>query len=177
MSSLTTLARPYAKAAFEIAHEQGRLADWGAALHAASVAVAEPSMAEWLDSPELQPAQAVDLLCEAVGASGDDAFRRFLGIMADNGRLPLLPELTSHFARLRQEAENRLEVRVVSAVALDDDQAERMKSALAKRFERAIALHNDVDASLLGGAVIYAGDEVIDGSVLGRLQRLQQSLL
>jgi F-type H+-transporting ATPase subunit delta len=117
------------------------------------------------------------LLCEAVGESGDEAFRRFLGIMADNGRLPLLPELTSHFARLRQEAENRLEVRVVSAVALDDDQAERMKSALAKRFERAIALHNDVDASLLGGAVIYAGDEVIDGSVLGRLQRLQQSLL
>ena len=176
MSSLTTLARPYAKAAFEIAREQGRLAEWGAALEAASAAVSVPAMAEWLASPELNTARAVELVAEAAGGAGDDAFKRFLEVLADNGRLPLLPELTGLFARLRQEAENRLEVRVVSAVALDEDQAERMSAALAKRFERTIALRNEVDAGLLGGAVVYAGDEVIDGSVLGRLRRLQGSL-
>ena len=176
MSSLTTLARPYAKAAFEIAREQGRLPQWGAALDAASNAVAVPEMAEWLASPELDAARAIDLIAETAGDAADESFRRFLAVLADNGRLALLPEITGLFARLRQDAENRLEVRVVSAVALDDDQAERMSAALAKRFERTIALHNEVDAGLLGGAVIYAGDEVIDGSVLGRLKRLQGSL-
>ena len=77
---------------------------------------------------------------------------------------------------MREAAENRLSVRVVSAVALDEDQASRMSDALAKRFERTIELNNVVDPTVLGGAVIYAGDEVIDGSLRGRLDKLESSL-
>lgn len=176
MSSLTTLARPYAKAAFEAARGAGRLGDWAAALEAAAAAVSVPAMADWLASPALEPERAVAMVLEAAGADEQADFRRFLEVLSENERLPLLPDVFELFAVLRQAAENRLEVRVVSAVALDEDQAERMSAALARRFERTIALRNEVDAGLLGGAVIYAGDEVIDGSVFGRLRRLQGSL-
>ena len=80
------------------------------------------------------------------------------------------------FGQLREAAEKRLQVRVISAVALQDSETERMQAALAKRFEREIILHNDVDPQVLGGAIIYADNQVIDGSLLGRVQRLEASL-
>ncbi|MEM1412319.1 MAG: F0F1 ATP synthase subunit delta [Pseudomonadota bacterium] len=176
MSSLTTLARPYAKAAFEVARSAGQLAEWGAALESTAAAVAVPAMGEALDAPGLGASQAVDLVLEAGGNPDNSGFRRFLDVLAENERLSLLPQVSELYAVLRQEAENRLDVRVVSAVALDEDQSGRLGAALEQRFERSVAVHNDVDPTLLGGAVIYAGDEVIDGSVLGRLKRLQGSL-
>lgn len=174
MSNDTTLARPYAKAAFGVAHDGGDLAGWGNALAAASVAVREPELAGWLGSPSLDRGKAVDIIADATG--GDEKFRRFLTVLAENDRLPLLPDITAMFGQLREAAEGRLEVKVVSAVALDEDQASRMKAALAKRYDREIDLANEVDASVLGGAVIYAGDEVIDGSLKGRLDNLSASL-
>jgi F-type H+-transporting ATPase subunit delta len=96
--------------------------------------------------------------------------------MAENDRLELLPEVSRLFVALREQVEKRLTVRVVSALALEADQAERLGAALAKRFAREIELHNEVDPALLGGAVVYAGDQVIDGSVRGRLTRLESSL-
>lgn len=176
MSNLTTLARPYAKAAFDLAREAGALGPWGDALALASAVVSEETMADWLTSPESDTETAVGIIEAAAGETLDPAFRRYLGVMGDHDRLPLLPQVSALFAELREEAENRLKVRVVSAVALDDDQAARMQAALAKRFERDVELHNEVDASVLGGAVIYAGDEVIDGSLRGRLGRLNSSL-
>lgn len=177
MSSLTTLARPYAKAAFEVAHGHGRLPEWHVALATAALVVADEAVAGWLKSPELDPQQVIRLIGEATGGELDEHFTRFLAVLADNDRLALLPAVNELFGELRAEAENRLEVRVVSAYPLADDQAERMKAALAKRYERTIELRNEVDAGMLGGAVIYAGDEVIDGSVRGRLSRLQGSLV
>ena len=87
-----------------------------------------------------------------------------------------LPEITRIFRKLREEAENRLRVRVVSAVALDEDQAGRLTAALASRFECEIELDNEIDAEVIGGAVVYAGDQVIDGSLRGRLNKLSNSL-
>lgn len=176
MSSLTTLARPYAKAAFEVARGESRLSEWGVAMEVASLVVADESVAAWLNSPELEISQVLDLIAEASGGNLDESFRRFLGVLGENDRLVLLPEITELFVELYAEEENRLEVKVVSAFPLVDDQAERIKAALAKRFERNIELHNEVDAGIMGGAVIYAGDEVIDGSVLGRLAKLESSL-
>lgn len=176
MSSLTTLARPYAKAAFEVAHGHDSLAYWGSALGVASQVVADEAVANWLLSPTLNPEQVITLIGDATGGKPDAHFTRFLVVLSENDRLALLPEITALFGELRADAENRLEVRVVSAYPLADDQAERMKAALAKRYERTIELRNEVDASMMGGAVIYAGDEVIDGSVRGRIARLQGSL-
>lgn len=177
MSSLTTLARPYAKAAFELAESSDALGAWGQALANTAVAASDETLVEWLESPELDRKKAVALMSDVAGEAGDTSFERFLEVLAANERLVLLPQISKLFSELRAEAENRLDVRVVSAIPLDDDQVGRMTAALAKRFDCSITLKNDVDADVLGGAVIYAGDQVIDGSLRGRLGKLESVLL
>jgi F-type H+-transporting ATPase subunit delta len=176
MSSLTTLARPYAKAAFELASGDNKLAAWDDLLRAAEQVTADKTMATWLQSPHSTPGKAVEIVLEAMGADVDARFQAYLGVLADNGRLSLCGEIHLLYSVLRQEAEKRMEVLVVSATPLQDSQTERMKAALAKRFDCEIALNNDVDPEVLGGAIIYAGDQVIDGSLMGRLKRLENSL-
>ena len=105
-----------------------------------------------------------------------ERFRGFLDVLSSNDRLSLLPEIRALFQELRAEAENRLRVKVVSAVPLDEDQAGRLTAALASRFECEIELDNEIDAEVIGGAVVYAGDQVIDGSLRGRLNKLSNSL-
>lgn len=177
MSSLTTLARPYARAAFDLAAKAGKLAAWHQSLENAALVVSEPTVNALLDNPALSRAQAVGLVTDTLGDGLDEGMKRFLEVLAENDRLSLLPEVTRLFSVLREQAEQRLTVRVVSAVPLEDDQAKRMSKALAKRFECEIRLQNEVDPRVLGGAVIYAGDQVIDGSLRGRLTRLQNSLV
>ena len=187
MSSVTTLARPYAKAAFALAqeeqardgqaHETPALARWEQMLQLAAAIAADAAMAEALDSPHVSDAAAVKLIADTAGESLDERFRGFLGVLAHYGRLPLLPEIARLFRQLRAKAERRLQVRVVSAVPLDDGQSARMREALAKRFACQIELNNEIDQGVIGGAVIYAGDEVIDGSLRGRLHQLSSSLV
>jgi F-type H+-transporting ATPase subunit delta len=182
MSSLTTLARPYAKAAFGLAQDSkpdsddSALAHWQSMLVLASQIAANEQVAEVLESPLVSPAQAVDLIGSAGGEKFDENFKAYLGVLGANRRLPLLPEIAALFARLKQQAERQLQVRVVSATPLDDDQVKRMSEALAKRFDCAIELDSEIDPSVLGGAVIYAGDQVIDGSLRGRLDKLTNAL-
>ena len=176
MSSLTTLARPYSKAAFELARSDDNLAGWDDMLSAAAAVTADEGMARWLQSPHSTAAKAVDIVVEALGGDVDSRFQGYLGVLADNDRLSLCSEISGLFEQLRQEAEKRLRVRVVSAAILQDWDVERMQSALAKRFDREITLNNEIDPEVLGGAIIYAGDQVIDGSLLGRLNRLESSL-
>jgi len=178
MSSLTTLARPYAKAAFSLAQESGgkALAEWQGMLNLASQMVADERVAGLLENPEVSAAQAVELLSESAGAAFDAPFIRFLGVLGEYRRLPLLGEINSLFNKLKQAAEHQLQVRVVAARPLDEDQAERMRAALAKRFNRTIQLESVIDPDVLGGAIIYAGDQVIDGSLRGRLDKLTTAL-
>lgn len=176
MSSLTTLARPYAKAAFELAQGEQALARWEEMLNLAGSIVVEKSMTNLLQSPDVSSALAVNIITEAAGEAFDGRFRDFLSVLAGNDRLPLLPQIMVLYRRLREEAEKRLSVKVVSAVPLDEDQAGRMREALARRFDCEVALENEVDAAVIGGAVVYAGDQVIDGSLRGRLQKLSNSL-
>ena len=180
MSSLTTLARPYAKAAFELAHKGGKLSGWDEQLRVAAAIADNDAMTRWLQSPGADRGQAVQLMADAIaaatGADVDNQFLDYLEVLAANDRLTLLAEITLLYRRLRLQAEKRLQVQVVSAIALDDDQATRMRDALARRFECEIELHNEIDASVLGGAIIYTSDQVIDGSLTGRLGRLRNAL-
>lgn len=176
MSSLATLARPYAKAAFELAQAEQALARWEEMLGTASVIVSEESMATLLESPHVSNAQAAKFLMETAGEAFEGRFGDYVSVLATNGRLPLLPHITRQYRHLREAAEERLSVKVVSAVPLDADQAGRMREALARRFECEIELENEVDQAVIGGAVVYAGDQVIDGSLRGRLQKLSNSL-
>ena len=176
MSSLTTLARPYAKAAFGLAQDGNDLAKWQSMLTLASQIAANEQVAEVLDSPLVSVEQAVALVADTGSEHFDAPFKAYLGVLGSNRRLALLPEVASLFIRLKQQAENQLQVRVVSATPLDEDQAKRMSEALAKRFNCAIELDREVDPGVLGGAVIYAGDQVIDGSLRGRLEKLTSAL-
>ena len=176
MSSLTTLARPYAKAAFELARDNGQLSDWSEMLAVASAAAESEPLAGLLDHPDLSSEKAAALIADVGGERLDDRFRRFLDVLAESQRLATLPEIHALYEDLRADEEQRMTVRVVSAVALDDDQAARMQLALAERFDCAVQLDNEVDASLIGGAVIYAEGQVIDGSLRGRLQRMASKL-
>lgn len=177
MSALATLARPYAKAAFELARDEQSLARWDEMLSLASGIAGEESMAGLLQSPHISSAQAAGIITDIAGDALDSRFRDYVSVLAANGRLALLPEITALYRRLREEAEKRLRVKVVSAVPLDEEQASRMRDALARRFELDIELENDIDADIVGGAVVYAGDQVIDGSLRGRVQKLSNSLV
>jgi len=176
MSNATTLARPYAKAAFGLAVAENATARWSGMLDLAGSAVTEKSLASLLKSPHASSGQIVRILADAAGEAFDAKFRNFLAVLAENKRLSLLPEIAALYREQREEAEKLLRVRVVSAFALDADQAARLQQALAKRFEREILLEPEVDSSVIGGAVIYAGDQVIDGSLKDRLARLSNSL-
>jgi len=176
MSSLTTLARPYAKAAFALAESDQALARWEEMLTLASGIATDETVSELLGSPHIGRAEAARLIADAAGPAFDDRFKDFLGVLGANDRLALLPEITRLFQRLRETAEKRLRVRVVSAVPLNEEQSARMRDALARRFDCEIELENEIDEAVIGGAVVYAGDEVIDGSLRGRLQQLASSL-
>jgi F-type H+-transporting ATPase subunit delta len=174
MSSRTTLARPYAKAAFSLAAED--LQRWEAMLGLASQLASDEQVAAVLQNPLVSVAQSVNLLTAAGGEHFTEPFKAFLGVLGEYHRLALLPEITALFLRLKQAAEQRLRVRVVSAASLSEDQRARMSEALARRFNCAIELESEIDPGVLGGALIYAGDQVIDGSLRGRLNKLGNAL-
>lgn len=178
MSSHTTLARPYAKAAFGLAQDDGpdALARWQDMLNLASGMVADERVAGLLENPQVSTEQALELFSGAAGDRFDAGFKRFLTVLGENRRLPLLTEITTLFSKLKQAAEHQLRVRVVAARPLDEDQAERLRAALARRFDRTIELESEIDPDVLGGAIIYAGDQVIDGSLRGRLDKLSTAL-
>ena len=173
MSQALTLARPYARAAFAVAREAGALPAWSDALGFAARAAAEPQAAVLLDNPRLTRADVVALLAPD---GAQDAFRNLLGLLFDNRRLPLLPEIAGLFDELRFEAERVVRAKVTSAAALSGGELETIKAALRKRFGREVEVDASVDESLIGGALIDAGDIVIDGSVKGKLARLQTAL-
>lgn len=177
MSSLTTLARPYAKAAFQLAQADKALEAWHEMLNLAASIAGDETVLSLIKSPHVTAEQALSLITDAAGDKLNDRFRGYLEVLAENDRLPLLGEITSIYGRLRQQAERRLVARVVSAVELSDEQRKRMQSALSKRYDADIELENEIDPGVIGGAVIYAGDEVIDGSLRGRLRKLEQSLV
>ena len=178
MSQALTLARPYARAAFGIARDEGAFAPWSQALGFAAQVAADPRVAHLLGDPKLGDADAVALLSPAAG-QGDAAgapFARFLALLADNRRLALLPEIAGLYEELRSEAERVVKATVTSATLLPAAELDGIKAALKRRFGREVEVEAAVDASLIGGAVIDAGDVVIDGSLKGKLERLQAAL-
>lgn len=175
MAQAITLARPYARAAFEIAHGSGSLAVWSQAL-AFAAAVAKDSLVAGLgNDPRVQPAQLVALHLPA-GMAADAPFAQFMAELAEQRRMALVPEVAELYEAFKRESESQLLVKVTSAMALDAAQSEQLKASLKRRFKREIELETQVDASLLAGVVIDAGTEVIDGSARGRLEKLASSL-
>jgi F-type H+-transporting ATPase subunit delta len=178
MSQALTLARPYARAAFSIGRESltrdaSAMTAWSQALAFAARVAADPQIAALLGNPKLTAADAVVLLAPD---GADEVFVNFLGLLFDNRRLALLPEIAGLYDGLRFEAERVVKAKVTSAAVLPAAELETIKAALRRRFEREVEVEAAVDESLIGGAVIDAGEVVIDGSIKGKLGRLAAAL-
>jgi F-type H+-transporting ATPase subunit delta len=176
MAELTTLARPYAKAAFEYARDSQSLAEWLPQLQLAAAVSRDSRMQALLRNPEKDGPQLASALADVCGEQLGDAVRKFLGVLAQNRRLLLLPQVTALFAGYKANFEKSVDVEVVSAFDLADDMTDKLASALSTRLERKINVHTTTDPDLLGGVLIRAGDLVIDGSVRGRLNKLAAAM-
>ena len=174
MSNALTLARPYARAAFGLARQHQRLAGWSQLLQFAAAVSADPRAHAVLVHPRVAQAEQVALLLPP--GESDPNFAEFLGVLADNGRLPLLPEIAALFEDLKAEAERVVRATVTTAAPAEAGELERIREALKRRFGCEVELATAVDPELIGGAVIDAGELVIDGSVRGKLERLGGAL-
>ena len=175
MAQAITLARPYARAAFEVAQATATLDAWSQALEFAAAVAADPRVAGLGADPRVLPAQLVELHLPT-GVAADAPFALFLTELAEQRRMALLPEVAELYAAFKREAESQLLVKVTSAMALDAAQTEQLRASLQRRFKRDIALETHVDPALLAGVVVDTGTEVIDGSARGRLAQLAGAL-
>ena len=176
MAELTTLARPYAKAAFEHAQAHQQLANWSAMLGLAAAVSQDDTMQRVLKAPRLTSAEKATTFNEVCGDKFDAQARNFLSIVSENNRMELLPEIADMFELYKAEQEKSVDVDVTSAFALNDEQQDKLAKVLSARLGREVRLHAAEDASLIGGVVIRAGDLVIDGSVRGKLAKLAEAL-
>jgi F-type H+-transporting ATPase subunit delta len=176
MAERATIARPYAKAAFEYARGANDFAAWSRGLARLAEIVADPRVAALTKSPQWSAADVATLIVDVGGASLNPGMQNFVRVLAENHRLLLLPEIAAHYEEFRSAVENTVDVEVVSAVKLDAAQSDKLSAALTRRLKRNVRMKNSVDATLLGGAVLRAGDLVIDGSLKGRLERLATEL-
>ncbi len=175
MAELTTLARPYAKAAFEVARGAKDLGSWSSSLALAAVLTQQPSVAKLLESPTLTAEQKAAVLTDLCGDEINAKVQSFIAVLAENKRLGLLPSIQELFENLKAQQEKFSDVKVISAFELDDSVEKSLTEKLKTVLESDITLNTAVDSSLLGGVIVRAGDTVIDGSIKGRLNKLAES--
>ena len=176
MADKTTVARPYAKAAFEEAKAGKHLGPWSESLRTAAAVVQDSRVQNLLGNPAVSTAELAKLVIDLAGPQLDQQGRNFVQTLAENRRLAYLPEISTLFDELKDEAESVIDVTVTSAAPLDNSQRETLSAALQRRLKRQVRLHCETDPSLIGGAVLRAGDLVIDGSVRSRLDRIAYEL-
>ncbi|MGF1716827.1 F0F1 ATP synthase subunit delta [Photobacterium chitinilyticum] len=175
MSDMTTIARPYAKAAFDFAVENGELAQWAEMLTFASEVAKNEAMQDILHSG-FAADKLTEIFVSVCGEQLNEFGLNFLKVMAENGRLEALPDVCDEFLFLKNEHEKTIDAEVTSAVTLDDSQLAAISEKLEQRLERKVKLNCSVDETLIAGVVIRAGDLVIDNSVRGKLNRLSDTL-
>lgn len=186
MADNNTIARPYARAAFELANEAKTLAAWSAALNVAQDILADGQAENFLSNPSLNNEQKLAFLTDVFGkVGGNDSVlagnnehgSNFLKLLLEYGRVAVLPEIAERFEALKADIENTVDVTVTSAAPLSAAQQETFAAALKERLGRDINLSTEIDENLIGGAVIRAGDVVIDGSLRTRLEGLSNALI
>ena len=176
MAERITTARPYAKAIFALARKNNSLGNTSNGLQRAATVAADPSVRQLLGSPHVTPVQLAGLVNDIAGPALDENARDFVSLLAQNRRLGFLPEIAALFEQLKSEVENAVDVEVIAASQLTSDQEVLYAAALQTKLGRQVRPHTRIDGSLLGGAVLKAGDLVIDGSLKGRLERLATEL-
>ena len=177
MAELLTLARPYAKAAFAYASEQNATDTWSTALQLLSAAVQDEAFSAYLNRPELTPAEQVSFFVKVLGEQSSVVVSNFLTLLAENGRLALLPEIEAEYEQLKSQNNNIVDVVIESAFPLDSVQEQKLAHALEKRLNSTVKVSVEVNPALIAGVVIRAGDQVIDDSALNKLEKMRTRLL
>jgi F-type H+-transporting ATPase subunit delta len=175
MSELTTVARPYAKAAFDFALEANAIDNWLEMLVFAAEVSKDDTIKGYL-SGGVSVEQSQDLFLQVCGEQLNSEGQNFIKVLAENRRLMVLPQIVAQFSELKAEHEKTVNVDVTSAVELTEDKLTSLSAALEKRLARKVKLHCSVDASIVSGLVIQAGDMVIDGSFRNKLNRLATTM-
>lgn len=175
MSELTTVARPYARAAFEFAVDNNKIDAWSEMLFFTAEVVKNPTMVKILTSDKTAQ-ELAKLFISVCENQLDEHGLNLIKIMAENGRLSVLPRVAQLFAELEDEYKKQMDVTVVSAYALSTKQKEELGNSLEKRLARKVNLNCSIDKTVITGMVITAGDLVIDSSAKGQLARLSNAL-
>jgi len=176
MSELTTAARPYAKAVFEMAQDAGTLDAWSDELSAMASILSAEGASDLINSPRVSGDQKVESIVEIAGDAISDKGSNLLRALAENDRLSLIPEIASLYEGLKDEAQGTVEAELISAEEVSEDKQTAISQALEKRLGREVKLVTKIDPSLMGGAIIRAGDLVIDGSIQTRLSEMKMNL-
>jgi F-type H+-transporting ATPase subunit delta len=176
MAELTTIARPYAQAVFQRAGETSKFPAWSEALQLMAAIATDDSMANVIAGALLSRTELADLFNEVAGDRIDQQARNLVKLLAENRRLALLPEIAAQYEELRTEAEGSVDAEIISAYAISDVQRGKVTESLKQRLGKDINLSVTIDESLVGGAIIRAGDMVIDGSVRGKLGKLASTM-
>ncbi len=176
MSELSTLARPYAEAVFRLAKGENDLTGWSARMTTLAAIASDAQLARLNADPAVAADRVAALVIEVAGADLGERGANFVKVVAENGRLALLPVIAEQFETLKAGAEGTLEATITSAQELAQAQVDELVAGLRAKFNRAVNVQVAIDPELIGGAVIAIGDQVIDGSVKGRLQRMAFAL-
>ncbi len=176
MAELITLARPYARAVFETALQDGALDKWSDMIALSAAVSGEAEVSSLLSSPSLSCEQIAEAFIAVCGDALDDKARNFVSLLAENKRLVLLAEISTLFENLKANQEMSVDVEITTAFEISSGVSNKLAQALKGRLNREILLATNVDKSLIGGAVIRAGDNVIDSSVRGKLSKLAESM-
>lgn len=176
MAELSTLARPYAKAAFEYARDNGVLGEWSEQLATVATVAAHERVAARLDNPALNDEQRAAALIELCGDDIGDPLKSFVRVVSANDRFGLLSEISRQFELYKANQEKSVDVEVVSAFDLPQELTDRLADVLGLKLEREVRMSTSTDSDLIGGVLIRAGDTVIDGSVRGRLNKLAEAM-
>ena len=177
MAEKSTIARPYAQAAFEIASDSGNLKGWSEMLQLLSMVAADELMQDIISNPAIERDKVVDVILGVCGDGLNEAGKSFVNVLAENNRLNVMSEIAVLFEKQRAEAEKTVHAEVISAFPLSDAQKQNLIDALKKRLGKEVTLVTSIDASIVGGAIVRAGDLVIDGSVSGQLEKLATALM
>jgi F-type H+-transporting ATPase subunit delta len=176
MAERETLARPYARAAFETAQDGGSLSGWSEMLVLVAEICADEQVVRLIGDPGVSTEDVAGLIIAAAGDDLDQQASNLVRVLAEARRLPLMPEITALFEHYRSEAEKVVDVHVRSAMEMGEAQQDKLVAALKTKLGREVRLHHELDPELIGGAVIRAGDLIIDGSVKERLNKLADAL-
>lgn len=177
MAEAATLARPYALAAFDIARESNRFDHWSHVLEQLAQVIDTPKLNEYVSSPVHSTAAKATTVIDLLEDDLTESTKRFVRVLAENQRLDLIQEIRGTFEELLAEERKTLAVEVTTAVELTPQEIKAFDDALTRKYQREINLTIKVDPSIVGGALIRAGDTVLDGTVRGKLEKLQTSLM